>query len=119
MIDGARGGGDGRRLRRQSVGSVSATSAIDCSLLARTQPRREGGGARGGSTLIVADAATATATTTVALYTFAQSRKTTRHDMPNAMKEKITAAADHTRCTVRGMLVVSMVRLRGASQMTF
>jgi hypothetical protein len=43
--------------------------------------------------LIIADAATATATTTVALYTFAQSR----HDTPNEMKEKITAAADHTR----------------------
>jgi len=58
-----------------------------------TQPRREGGDAGGGSTLIAADAATATATTTVALYTFAQSR----HDTPNEMKEKITTAADHTR----------------------
>ena len=81
-----------------------------------TQPRREGGGAGGGSTLI---AAPATATTTVALYTFSQSRNTTRHDTPNEMKEKITTAADHTRCTVRRMLVVSMVLLRGASQMTF
>ena len=73
-----------------------------------TRPRREEEGAGGGSTLIAA-AATAIVTTTVTLYTFVHSRNTTRHDKPNEMKEKITAAAESAMCVANDFLIIVII----------